>query len=103
MLRIDVVIIGGGQAGLAMSCCLARRGVEHVVLERGRVAHRWRSERWDSLRLLWPNWMSRLAPADRPSGRDFRRTAIHCKQFNNQEKENDQDDRFERSEDQQRR
>jgi putative flavoprotein involved in K+ transport len=57
---VDAIIIGGGQAGLAMSQCLARLGVEHVVLERGRIAERWRSERWDSLRLLTPNWMSRL-------------------------------------------
>jgi putative flavoprotein involved in K+ transport len=57
---IDTVVIGAGQAGLAMSRCLADRGVEHVVLERGRVAERWRSERWDSLRLLTPNWMTRL-------------------------------------------
>jgi putative flavoprotein involved in K+ transport len=58
--RTDTVIIGAGQAGLAMSHCLARRGIAHVVLERGRVAQRWRTERWDSLRLLSPNWMSRL-------------------------------------------
>ena len=56
----DTVIIGGGQAGLAMSRCLVERGVEHVVLERGRVGERWRTERWDSLRLLTPNWQSRL-------------------------------------------
>jgi len=56
----EVVIIGGGQAGLAMSRCLSERGIGHVVLERGRVAERWRSERWDSLRLLTPNWLSRL-------------------------------------------
>jgi putative flavoprotein involved in K+ transport len=43
-----------------MSRCLADRGIDHVVLERGRVAERWRSERWDSLRLLTPNWLSRL-------------------------------------------
>ena len=42
MKRINTVIIGGGQAGLAMSRCLAERGMEHVVLERGRVAQRWR-------------------------------------------------------------
>jgi putative flavoprotein involved in K+ transport len=60
MTRTDVLIIGAGQAGLAMSACLAARGVEHVLLERGRVAERWRSERWDSLRLLTPNWMTRL-------------------------------------------
>lgn len=60
MQRIDTVIIGGGQAGLAMSRCLLDRGRDHVVLERGRVAERWRSERWESLRLLTPNWMARL-------------------------------------------
>lgn len=60
MNRIDTIIIGGGQAGLAMSRCLADRRVDHVVLERGRVAERWRSERWDSLRLLTPNWQTRL-------------------------------------------
>lgn len=59
-MRTDVLVIGGGQAGLAMSHCLASRGIDHVVLERGRTAERWRSERWDSLRLLTPNWMSRL-------------------------------------------
>ena len=60
MKRTDTIIIGGGQAGLAMSRCLADEGIEHVVLERGRVAERWRSERWDSLRLLSPRWHSRL-------------------------------------------
>jgi putative flavoprotein involved in K+ transport len=58
--RIDTLIIGGGQAGLAMSRCLSDRSVDHVVIERGRVAERWRSERWDSLRLLTPNWQTRL-------------------------------------------
>jgi putative flavoprotein involved in K+ transport len=60
MRRITAVIIGAGQAGLAMSHCLTTRGIEHVVLERGRTAERWYGERWDSLRLLTPNWMSRL-------------------------------------------
>jgi putative flavoprotein involved in K+ transport len=60
MHHIPATIIGAGQAGLAMSHCLAQRGVQHVVLERGRIGERWRSERWDSLRLLSPNWMSRL-------------------------------------------
>jgi putative flavoprotein involved in K+ transport len=60
MNTTDTIIIGGGQAGLAMSRCLTDRGVEHVILERGRVAERWRSERWDSLRLLTPRWQSRL-------------------------------------------
>jgi len=60
MRRTDVVVVGGGQAGLAMSRCLVDAGIDHVVLERGRVAERWRSERWDSLRLLTPNWQTRL-------------------------------------------
>src|SRR5262245_32482443 len=60
MTRIDTVVIGGGQAGLAMSRCLSDRSVDHVVLERGRVGERWRTERWDSLRLLTPNWQTRL-------------------------------------------
>jgi putative flavoprotein involved in K+ transport len=60
MKRVHTVVIGAGQAGLAMSRCLRERGIEHVVLERGRIAERWRSERWDSLRLLTPNWQSRL-------------------------------------------
>lgn len=69
MQTIETVIIGGGQAGLALSRCLADRGLEHVVLERGRVGERWRSERWDSLRLLTPRWQSRL-PGFRYEGPD---------------------------------
>jgi len=69
MRRTEAVVIGGGQAGLATSRCLAQSGVDHVVLERGRVAERWRSERWDSLRLLTPNWQSRL-PGFRYDGPD---------------------------------
>jgi putative flavoprotein involved in K+ transport len=57
---VDAVVVGAGHSGLAMSRMLAERGVEHVVLERGDVAHSWRHERWDSLRLLTPNWQSRL-------------------------------------------
>jgi putative flavoprotein involved in K+ transport len=53
-------VIGAGHAGLAMSRCLAERSIDHVVLERGEVANTWRNERWDSLRLLTPNWQSRL-------------------------------------------
>jgi putative flavoprotein involved in K+ transport len=60
MHRTDIVVIGAGQAGLATSRCLTEAGRDHVVLERGRLAERWRSERWDSLRLLTPNWMTRL-------------------------------------------
>ena len=57
---IDVAVIGGGQAGLTMSHALSRRGIAHVVLERHRIAERWRSERWDSLRFQFPNWALRL-------------------------------------------
>jgi putative flavoprotein involved in K+ transport len=60
MRSITTVVIGAGHAGLAMSRCLSERGVDHVVLERGAVANSWRTERWDSLRLLTPNWQSRL-------------------------------------------
>jgi putative flavoprotein involved in K+ transport len=59
-VNVTTVIVGAGQAGLAMSHCLTQRGIDHVVLERGRIAERWQSERWDSLRLLTPNWMTRL-------------------------------------------
>jgi len=59
-MHTDVTVIGAGQAGLAMSHCLTRQGIDHVVLERGGTANAWRTERWDSLRLLTPNWMSRL-------------------------------------------
>jgi putative flavoprotein involved in K+ transport len=60
MSRTDTVVIGAGHAGLAVSRLLTAAGHEHVVLERGRVGERWHTERWDSLRLLTPNWMTRL-------------------------------------------
>lgn len=60
MKRTETIVIGAGQAGLAMSWWLGGLGIGHVVLERGRVGERWRSERWDSLRLLTPRWQSRL-------------------------------------------
>lgn len=60
MKRISTIVIGAGQAGLAMSHCLSARGIAHAVIERGEVANSWRKERWDSLRLLTPNWQSRL-------------------------------------------
>jgi putative flavoprotein involved in K+ transport len=53
-------VIGAGHAGLAISRVLTEQSIEHVVLERGEVANSWRCERWDSLRLLTPNWQSRL-------------------------------------------
>jgi putative flavoprotein involved in K+ transport len=57
---IDVVVIGAGHAGLAASYFLSQQSVDHVVLERGEIANSWRHERWDSLKLLTPNWQSRL-------------------------------------------
>ena len=59
-MRTECVIIGAGHSGLAMSYCLTERSVHHVVLERGEVANSWKTERWDSLRLLTPNWQTRL-------------------------------------------
>ncbi len=56
----ETVIVGGGHAGLALSYHLGRRGRPHVILERGRVAERWRSERWDSLMFQFPSWSLRL-------------------------------------------
>ena len=56
----DTVVIGGGQAGLAVSAVLQGRGREHVVLERRRVGERWRTERWESLRFQFPNWSLEL-------------------------------------------
>lgn len=69
MLSTDVVILGAGQAGLAMSRCLAALQVDHLLIERGAVAERWRAMRWDGLRLLTPNWMTRL-PGRRSGGDD---------------------------------
>jgi putative flavoprotein involved in K+ transport len=69
---VDVVVIGAGHAGLAMSYALSQRSIDHVVLERGEIANSWRHERWDSMRLLTPNWQSRLpgyvCPVDDPDG-----------------------------------
>jgi putative flavoprotein involved in K+ transport len=58
--KIDTVIIGAGHAGLTMSYFLSQRGLEHVVLERGRVGERWISERWDSFHFQFPNWTIEL-------------------------------------------
>jgi putative flavoprotein involved in K+ transport len=69
MSTVDTVVIGAGQAGLATSRLLTQAGRDHVVLERGRIGERWRSERWDSLRLLTPNWMLSL-PGSRYGGTD---------------------------------
>jgi len=55
-----VVVVGGGQAGLSMSYCLKQKGIDHVVLEKHRIAHEWRERRWDSFCLVTPNWQCRL-------------------------------------------
>jgi putative flavoprotein involved in K+ transport len=57
---IETVIIGGGQAGLAMSSHLSQLRREHIVLERGQIGEAWRSERWDSLVFQFPNWSLQL-------------------------------------------
>jgi putative flavoprotein involved in K+ transport len=59
-MRVTTIVLGAGHAGLAMSHFLTARSIDHVVLERGEVANSWKTERWDSLRLLTPNWLSRL-------------------------------------------
>lgn len=60
MRRADIVVIGGGHAGLAVSKLLTDAGAEHVVLDQSTVAARWRDERWDSFTLLTPNWATWL-------------------------------------------
>ena len=57
---VETLIVGGGQAGLALSHGLSQRGCRHLVLERGRIAERWRTERWDGLRFQFPNWSVQL-------------------------------------------
>jgi len=71
-VHTSVVVVGAGPGGLAMSHCLTGAGLDHVLFERGEVAHSWRTERWNSLRLLTPNWMNALPGAsyegDDPDG-----------------------------------
>ncbi len=66
----ETLVIGAGQAGLAPSWHLTRAGRNHVVLERGLVGERWRSERWDSLTLLTPNWLNQLPGSSRHDDQD---------------------------------
>ena len=66
--RVQTLIVGGGQAGLTMSHRLKERGLSHLVLERHRIAERWRSERWDGLRFQFPNWSVRLPDFAFPHG-----------------------------------
>ncbi|MGH9309415.1 MAG: flavin-containing monooxygenase [Vicinamibacterales bacterium] len=69
MERVTTAVIGAGHTGLAISRCLSERSIDHVVLERGDIANSWRRERWESLRLLTPNWQTRL-PGHRYEGAD---------------------------------
>ena len=69
MKHANVIVVGGGQAGLSISFCLSRQHVDHVVFEKGRIGEVWRSQRWDSFRLNTPNWANVL-PGDEYTGRD---------------------------------
>lgn len=71
----DVVVVGGGQAGLATSRALQQRGLTHVVLERARIGETWRSQRWDSFRLNTPGWANALPGLEFPGGRESFGTA----------------------------
>jgi putative flavoprotein involved in K+ transport len=64
MIQTTTAVVGAGHAGLAMSRRLTERSIDHVVLERGEVANSWRTERWPTLRLLTPNWQTRLPGHD---------------------------------------
>lgn len=64
--QVETLIVGGGQAGLALSAHLGRRGLPHLVLERHRIAERWRSERWDSLVANGPAWHDRFPAMEFP-------------------------------------
>jgi putative flavoprotein involved in K+ transport len=68
--RVDVLVVGAGQAGVAMSEHLTKAGIPHLVLERGRIAERWRSERWDSLVANGPAWHDRFPGLDFSSDSD---------------------------------
>ncbi|RTL49550.1 MAG: MSMEG_0569 family flavin-dependent oxidoreductase [Bradyrhizobiaceae bacterium] len=65
----SVVVIGGGQAGLSMSYFLKQSGIDHVVLEKERIAHAWRTQRWDAFCLVTPNWQCKL-PGFHYQGKD---------------------------------
>ena len=63
-MQTTAAVVGAGHAGLAMSRRLTERSIDHVVLERGEVANSWQTQRWPSLRLLTPNWQTRLPGRD---------------------------------------
>jgi putative flavoprotein involved in K+ transport len=70
--HVPVIIVGGGQAGLAMSYCLKAQGIAHVIFEKNRIAHAWATQRWDSFCLVTPNWQCKLPgypyPGNDPNG-----------------------------------
>jgi len=68
MDTVDTVVVGAGQAGLAVSALLSQRGIAHLVLERGQVGESWRSQRWDSFALNTPNWSNQLPGAGMAEG-----------------------------------
>ncbi|AYD04808.1 NAD(P)/FAD-dependent oxidoreductase [Neorhizobium sp. NCHU2750] len=68
--KIHTLVVGAGQAGVAMSEHLSKNGVKHLVLERGRIAERWRSMRWDSLVANGPAWHDRFPGMDFPGNPD---------------------------------
>ncbi|BCH62010.1 hypothetical protein RvVAR0630_pl01520 (plasmid) [Agrobacterium vitis] len=68
--KIHALVVGGGQAGIAMSEHLTRNNVAHVVLEKGRIAERWRSMRWDSLVANGPAWHDRFPNLNFPGNAD---------------------------------
>lgn len=63
MRTVTSIIIGAGQSGLAMSHALTAQKIDHLILEKGQIANSWRTQRWDSLRLLTPNWANALPGA----------------------------------------
>jgi putative flavoprotein involved in K+ transport len=71
-LHIPVAVIGGSQAGLSISYCLSQAGIAHIVFEKNRVAHAWRTQRWDNFCLVTPNWQCMLPgfayPGAEPNG-----------------------------------
>jgi putative flavoprotein involved in K+ transport len=71
-LHTTVAVIGGSQAGLSMSYALSQAGTEHIVFEKNRIAHAWRTQRWDSFCLVTPNWQCKLPgfeyPGSEPNG-----------------------------------
>lgn len=70
--HFDVIIVGGGQAGLSVSYYLQQHGISHMIFEKQRSGHAWRNERWDSFCLVTPNWQCRLPdfpyPGNDPKG-----------------------------------